>query len=47
MIRNTISVPHTITLRRTDLFKPVMFEIPIYVEVSKRDIQDIFDRNCI
>ena len=47
MIINKISVPHTITLRRTDMFKPVMFEIPIYVEVSKREFQDIVDGNCI
>ena len=45
MIMNRISVPHTITLRRTDMFKPVMFEVPIYVEVSKREFQDIVDRN--
>ena len=47
MIINEISIPHTITLRRTDMFKAVMFEIPIYVEVSKRKFQDIVDRNCI
>ena len=47
MIINKISVPHTITLRRTDMFKPVMFEIPIYVDVSKREFQDVVDRNCI
>ena len=28
------------------MFKPDMFEIPIYVEVSKHDFQDIVDRNC-
>ena len=46
MIINKISVPRTITLRRTDVFKPDMFEIPIYVEVTKREFQDIVDRNC-
>ena len=46
MIINNISVPRTITLQRTDTFKPNMFEIPIYVEVSKREVQDIVDRNC-
>ena len=46
MIINKISVPRTITLRRTDMFKPVMFETPIYVEVSKREFQDLVDRNC-
>ena len=44
MIIKKISVPRTITLRRTDMFKPVMFEIPMSVEVSKREFQDIFDR---
>ena len=34
-------------LRRTVMFKPVMFEITIYVELSKREFQDIVDRNCI
>ena len=47
MIINRISVPRTKTLRRTDVFKPDMFEIPIYVEVSKREFQDIVHRNCI
>ena len=46
MIINKISVPRTITLQRTDMFKPDVFEIPIYVEVSKRKFQDIVDRNC-
>ena len=46
MIIYKISVPHTITLRRTDMFKPVMFDIPIYVEVSKREFQYIVDENC-
>ena len=46
MIINKISVPCTITLRRIDMFKPDMFQIPIYVEASKREFQDIVDRNC-
>ena len=45
-IINKISVPGTTTLQRTDMFKPDMFEIPIYVEVSKREFQDTVDRNC-
>ena len=46
MIINKISIPCTITLRRTHMFKPDMFELPIYVEVSKREFLDIVDRNC-
>ena len=46
MIINKISVPRTITLRRIDMFKPDKFEKPIYVEVSKREFQDIVQRNC-
>ena len=46
MIINKISVPRTITLRRTDMFKPDIFEIPIYVKVSEREFLDIVDRNC-
>ena len=46
MIINKISVPRTITLQRTDMIKPDMFDIPIYVEVSKCDFQDIVDINC-
>ena len=42
-----ISVPRTIMLRRTDMSKPIMFEKPKYVEVSKREFQDIVDRNCV
>ena len=34
MIINKISIPCTITLRRTHMFKPDMFELPVYVEVS-------------
>ena len=47
MIISKILIPRTITLRRTDMFKPHMFDIPIIVEVSKRDFQDIVDRNCV
>ena len=46
MILNTISIPCTITLRRTHMFKPDMFEIPIYIAVSKREFLDIVGRNC-
>ena len=46
MIINKISFPCTITLRRTHMFKTDMFEIPIYVKVSKREFQDIVDRIC-
>ena len=35
-IINKISIPRTITLQRTHMFKPVMFEIPIYVKVTER-----------
>ena len=28
------------------MFKPDMFEIPIYVKVPEREFLDIFDRNC-
>ena len=33
MIIDEISVPQTNTLQRTDMFKPIMFEIPIYVRI--------------
>ena len=46
MIKNKISIPRKITLRRTHMFKPDVFEIPIYVKVSERDFLDIVDRNC-
>ena len=46
MIINKISIPRTITLRRTHMFEPVMIEIPKYVENSMREFQDIVDRNC-
>ena len=44
---NKISVPQTNTLQRTDMFKPIMFEIPIYVRLSERKILDIIDKNCV
>ena len=47
MIINKISIPRTITLQRTHMFKPDMFEIPIYVKVSEREFLDIIDRNCV
>ena len=47
MIINKISIPRTITLQRTHMFKPVMFEIPLYVRVSERELLDIVDRNCV
>ena len=46
MIINKISIPRTFTLQRTHMFKPHMFEIPIYVKVSEREFVDIVDRNC-
>ena len=46
MIINKISIPRTITLRRTHMFKPDVFEMPIYVKVSERELLDIVDRNC-
>ena len=47
MIINKISIPRTITLQKTHMFKPDMVEIPIYVKVSEREFQDIVDRNCV
>ena len=41
-----ISIQRTITLRRTHLLKPDVFETPIYVKVSEREFLDIVDRNC-
>ena len=46
MIINKISIPRTITLQRTYILKPHMFEIPIYVKVSEREFLDIIDKNC-
>ena len=43
---NKISIPRTITLQRTHMFKPDMFEIPIYVKKSEREFLDVVDRNC-
>ena len=47
VIKNKISVPSTITLQKLHMFKPDMFEIPIYVKVSEREFLDIFDINCV
>ena len=47
MIINKISIPLTITLQKTHMFKPDMFKIPIYVKVTEREFLDIVDRNCI
>ena len=47
MIIKKISIGLTITLRRTHMFKPDMFERPIYVQVSKREFLDIVDRKCV
>ena len=47
MIINKISIPRTITLQRTHMFKPNMVEIPIYVKVTERQFLDIVNRNCI
>ena len=47
MIINKISIPRTITLQRTHMFKPDMFEIPIYVKVSEREFLDVVDKNCV
>ena len=46
MIINKISIPRTIRLRRTHMFQPDVFEIPIYVKVSEREFLDKVDRNC-
>ena len=46
MIKNKISILRTITLQRSHMFKPDMFEIPIYVKVSQREFLDFVDRNC-
>ena len=47
MIIDKISIPRTITLQKTHVFKPRMFEIPIYVKVSEREFVDIVDRKCV
>ena len=45
MIIYKISIPCTITSRRTHIFKPDLFEISVYVEVSKREFLDVVE-NC-
>ena len=47
MIISKISVLQTNTIQRTDMFKPIMFEIPIYVRLSECKFLDIIDRNCV
>ena len=47
MIKNKISIPRTITLQRTHMFKQDMFEIPTYVKVSECEFLDIIDINCV
>ena len=47
MIINKISIRQIFTLRRTHMFKPDMFKLRIIVDVSKREFQDIVDRNCV
>ena len=42
---NKISIPRTITLRRTHMFKDV-FEIPKYVKESERKFLHLVDGNC-
>ena len=44
---NKISIPRTITLLKTHMFRPNMFELPIYVKVTEREFLDIVDRNCV
>ena len=47
MIIKKISFPRTITLLRTHMFRPNMFELPIYVKVTEREFLDVVDRNCV
>ena len=47
MIINKISVPCTITIQKTHMFKSIMEEIPVYVEVSSHEFLDIIDRICV
>ena len=47
MVENRTSVPCTITLQKTHMFKPDMFEIPMYVEVSEHEFLDIVNKNCV
>ena len=42
---NKISVPSTITLEKSHLFKPSMIELPIVVRVSPLDSVDTYGRN--
>ena len=44
---NKISVPSSITIQKTYLFKPTMIELPIVERVPPFDFLDTFDRNCI
>ena len=44
IIINKISIQQIITVH---MFRTDMCEIPIYVEVSKREFQDFVDRNCV
>ena len=46
MFIKKISIPRTITSRRTDMFQPDMFEMPLYVKISERGFLVIVDRNC-
>ena len=47
MIINKITVPCTNTYQKTHPFRPFMFEIPIYVEVSSHEFLDIVNSNCV
>ena len=40
---NKISVPVTVTLQQTHMFKSRMVELPIYVRVSSLDLIDTCD----
>ena len=46
MIKNKISVPHTITYIQTHMFKPIMEEMPFYVKISLNEFQIMIDRGC-
>ena len=47
MIIIKISLPCTVTFLRTQVFKPIIEEIPKYVEVSSHEFLDVVDMNCI
>ena len=47
MIIKRISLQCTITFQKTHPFKPIMREIPLYVEVSSHEFLHIGDRNCV